>query len=296
MQKLGNELTAGDYRDGNFGFMFLFVDGFLELLRRWMNGYILLQEEGRNSIEKYEIYQLLSVVLFTDLVGIILDKSLDSLSHFDCNTPKVDRVSFIFHHLLAFPPTGLGDLVDEVWYRQRDDTQRLDMFENSAYEMTINFFLAPSHSFLTVDDDLYGSRSRDVPVKNFSTRKADKEGQSADAICDALFRVTLGVRFRRRGEGQTENLSLLLNNFVESRGRSSPFGMISTADRGYGSYSLLKTFAEFGIGTIMIMPEHYNRFHPFVGKSFLQASCENGEESSVEDEESVGSQTESDEN
>jgi hypothetical protein len=36
-------------------------------------------------------------------------------------------------------------------------------------------------------------------VKTLSARKADREGHCADAIADALFRITIFVRFRRRG-------------------------------------------------------------------------------------------------
>lgn len=50
----------------------------------------------------------------------------------------------------------------------------------------------------TLDDDLYRTRAADGQVKMLSSRKADKEGHSADAVADALFRVVLALRFRRR--------------------------------------------------------------------------------------------------
>ena len=65
------------------------------------------------------------------------------------------------------------------------------------------------YTFATLDDDLYGTRARDNHVKTLSARKADREGHTANAVADALFRVTLMVRFRRRGEWQSTNVSKL---------------------------------------------------------------------------------------
>ena len=69
-----------------------------------------------------------------------------------------------------------------------------------------------------LEDDLYGTRSMDNQVKTLSARKADREGHCAEAIEDALFRITFFVRFRRKEHTQTENVNQLLNCVLEIRG------------------------------------------------------------------------------
>lgn len=107
-------------------------------------------------------------------------------------------------------------------------------------------------------------------VKTLSARKADKEGHSADVLCDALFRATVSVRFRRLGETQAHNVDKLLSSIVESLGALSSSGLIVTADRGYGRMSLLRCLSALGIHSMFIMPSHLNKCHPFVGKSYLR--------------------------
>lgn len=78
--------------------------------------------------------------------------------------------------------------------------------ERSCFRETHKVFLNPVYMFRALDDDLYGTRVKDNQVKSLSARKADRDGDSADAIADSRFRVTLIVRFRRGGEKQTQNV------------------------------------------------------------------------------------------
>ena len=130
----------------------------------------------------------------------------------------------------------------------------------------------PVHTFATLDDDLYGARASDNQVKTLSARKADREGNTADAMADALFRVTLMIMFRRRGEGQSANVSNLIGTLLEGGGEQSLHGLIITADRGYGSFSLIQNLLTSGIGSIVIMPEHLLRCHTFVGETYFRCT------------------------
>lgn len=71
-------------------------------------------------------------------------------------------------------------------------------------------------------------------VKMLSTRKANREGHSADAVADALSRIVLALRFRRRRESQAESVRKLVTALLDGRGEKSLDGCIFTADRGYG--------------------------------------------------------------
>ena len=125
------------------------------------------------------------------------------------------------------------------------------------------------HLLATLDDDLYGTRAADNQVKNLSSRKANREGHSADVTAYALFRIIMALRFRRRGETVVDPVRKLVSTLTEGRGEQALGGFTIKADRGYGKESILKCLMESGIGSMLIMPEHIVRAHPFVGKSFL---------------------------
>lgn len=66
--------------------------------------------------------------------------------------------------------------------------------------MTQTVFLSPFSLFVTIGNDLYGTRSKNYQLKNLSARMAGKEGHTADPVCEALFGLTLCMRFRKRRE------------------------------------------------------------------------------------------------
>lgn len=86
---------------------------------------------------------------------------------------------------------------------QRDRTKCLSESEHLAFRETGKVFFCPLQNIATLDDDLFGTRATDNQVKTLSARKADKEGHSFDSIAEALFRVLMGIGFKRRGEPQT---------------------------------------------------------------------------------------------
>lgn len=152
---------------------------------------------------------------------------------------------------------------------QRDKTHYLDTFERSAFRMKCKIFVAPLHTFATLDDDLYGIRTRDNLVKSVRSRMADREVHRSDAVADAFFRITFIIRFCRRGDMQAENaLNIFKNLFVGLR-EQSVHGLVITAYRSYGSMSLISNLLLWSIGTILIMPEHLVGRHSFDERSFL---------------------------
>lgn len=144
-----------------------------------------------------------------------------------------------------------------------------EVFWKVAIASSRAIFFAPTCTNFTLDDYLYGSRSKDNRVKTLRSRKADKEGKSADAVSDALLSFTLGVRFWSRGEVQSQNFPHLLDVLGDGRGELSIHGLIATSDRGYRPMELLKSFVQHGIGVIMILPDHPIIYHSFVGKFYL---------------------------
>ena len=212
-----------------------------------------------------------------------------------------ERFKIIMASLCAFSPTLQGG-GETGWTSQRDKTQLVSEFERTAFMISKRLFSVPAFQFLTLDDELMGTRSHSNPVKSISIRKADREGQSADVIADSLFRFTIDSRLHRRGEGRIESVRQLLKNVQEGRGELSTRSTIFTADRGYSSPAFMKEMSSFGYSCILIMPEHLLSVHPFVSLSHLdgvnadliandnearnhgdeEAQCEDGPETTVE--------------
>lgn len=55
-----------------------------------------------------------------------------------------------------------------------------------------------------------GTTSQTNPVKSIPIRKAYREGQSADVVADALFRLAIDSRLHFRREGRYESVRQLL--------------------------------------------------------------------------------------
>lgn len=238
----------------------------------YLNEQIILRDKGRVKLKLPDMFRFLAVFIFSHTTGLSNKKTLEVLRSLGCSTPKLEDVRYISSNILAYSITGRGNEGLSSWNSQRDQTPLLSSFEETAFKMTAKIFMAPKHLFATLDDDLYGTRAADNQVKTLSARKADREGHVADSLADAFFRLTLALRFRRRGESQAQNVDSLLSNLLAVRGEKSLLGFVITADRGYGKFSLLKRLLKRGIGAMMIMPDHVLKCHHFVGQSFFDVS------------------------
>ena len=185
------------------------------------------------------------------------------------STPTLSRFRFIAANVLGYPPTNRGDTGASTWDSQRDCTTQLQQFEQTLFRKSSQVFFVPDHIMVTLDDDLYGTRSRENQVKSISTRKADKEGHSAIAVCEALFRPTLAIRFCRRGEKQELTVNEVMRSLIGNCGQVSLKGMLLTADRGFGSVRGVVNLTSFGFGSIFIFSQHLVKCHPFVCASLL---------------------------
>ena len=110
---------------------------------------------------------------------------------------------FISSNSKAYSPRNRGDGPGaSSWQPQRDQTIHLTEFEDAVTSEARSIFLIMNFLFLTLDDEMYGTRARDNQVKALSDRKSKAEGCIADVVADALFRIAFSVRFRRRGDKQ----------------------------------------------------------------------------------------------
>lgn len=122
---------------------------------------------------------------------------------------------------------------------QIDKTPLIGDFERTAFNTSKRLFYIPSVQFLTLDDELMGTRSQQNPVTYISIMKADLEGQSADVISDAIFRFSIETHLHRRPEIHSMAVKNVLENFQDGRGEISTWSTILTADRGYGNPTIV---------------------------------------------------------
>ena len=175
------------------------MDDVLHHCRVWLNEHIALSNVGEEKVSMRDMYRYVSVLLLSHLTGLSFERTIAWLTEMNCNAPSLDRTRFISQNIKAFSATNRGNSGETTWMSQRDRTQQLSALERASFRAICKVFLNPVYTFTTLDDDLYGTRAKENQVKSLSARKADKEGHSADAIADALFRLTFMVRFRRRG-------------------------------------------------------------------------------------------------
>lgn len=199
LSKLSINLKANGYDEDDVSIVTLLLEDLLQLTMKYLNRHLSLNESSKKTIEMSEMIQYVSIMLIGNLTGLIADKKIEVLSKIDCPVPDSYRIRYISNHILAYPVTGRRQNNEDSWEATSDATQRLGSFEKAAYEMRRAIFLNPTHALITLDDDLYGTVSRENQVKVLSSRKADKGGHSTHTICDALFRIMLAVILCRRG-------------------------------------------------------------------------------------------------
>lgn len=130
---------------------------------------------------------------------------------------------------------------------------------------------------MTLDDELFGTRTGDNQLKTLSNRKAvaDKEGHMADVVCDALFRTALGIRFRRRGISQAQNVRALFTHITNDESSLSLRGGSVTADRGYAKVECVAELCSLGFGAVMIFPLCLKDCHLFAAASVNNRRSDN---------------------
>ena len=276
--RLEVERSVRSLPSSRVGHVVLFMDEILSTCQTWLNEYIVLNSCEGECLGLDDMYRFVAVLLMSHCTGFSFARTIRLLNECGSKAPSLDSARFISTHILAFSPTGRGGEGGSSWSAQRDKTPLLTQFEQTAFRATRKAFVTPNHLLATLDDDLYGTRASDNQVKTLGNRKADKEGHTVDAIADALFRITLAIRFRRRGETQASNVKRLVESLLEGRGEQSVHGLVVTGDRGYGKISLIRELMKHGIGSIMVMPEHLTQCHPFVGRSFYCYTRQDEEE------------------
>lgn len=270
INSLQTELSVRGLTYTRGGFVVLFVDSLLMQIMQWTNEKLRLKGNTTTAeVTRGEMYQYLAVLITSHTTRLSTEKTLELLRNFGAITPPCKRYCWINENILGFSPTGRGEQGQDYWNCQRDMTPNMSEMEQLAFRTSRKVYLHTTQMFATMDDDLFGTRSNNNQVKSISARKADREGHSADVIAEALSRVVIALRFRRRAESQVASVRKLLNISLEERGEISFNGINITADRGFGKDDFVDLLNELGMSSIFIMPDHILGCHPFVASSLF---------------------------
>lgn len=269
VERLEVQKSVRELPTGRAGMIVLFVDPILRQCMEWTNQSITLHKSYGRTFDMSDMYKFLAIFLYSNCTGLSFEKTIQSMNMIGHKCLSLRDVRFISSNILGYSPIGRGNVGTRTWNSMRDETQQLSEFERTCFTLIRTVFLGSVQCFATLDDDLFGCRAVDNQVKSLSNRKADREGHMADVIADSMFRVVLGMRFRRRGESAELSVKKLMDMILDGRGEQALNSLTITADRGYGKESFTTQLAESGVSSMVVLPDHLLRCHPFVGMSYF---------------------------
>ena len=164
----------------------------------------------------------------------------------------ISRYNNIYACIRGFSMKGRHkDFNDEVtWMRHGALLRNLAPLEQELFVRSVETLLNRKDCNLVIDDELIGSRAKDVESKSLSHRKAGKEGPTSDAIACSFTSVLFGVRLRVRGETLENNVHNLIDTLPKITSEDENIRL--TFDRGYGTMRFISKAVEkkFNISTI----------------------------------------------
>ena len=174
------------------------------------------------------------------------------------------------------------DFNDEVtWMKHGVHLRNLAPLEKEIFVRSVETLLNNKNGNIVIDDELIGSRAKDVETKSVSHRKAGKEGPTCDAIACSFTSVLFGARLRVRGERVEDNVHTLIDTLPKITSVDEKIRL--TFDRGYGTMRFVTKAVEkrFDISTIATT---VGSRHPFITKAesdkYVAECTKKGESSS----------------
>lgn len=105
VSKMKLELKANVWTADPVGILNLPIHNTIQCISRYKIGHISLHNQGQKQISQYKMYEMLAVMSFADLSGIILERAVNGLSKHGCNTVNLERICFIIK--IHWPPLPL---------------------------------------------------------------------------------------------------------------------------------------------------------------------------------------------
>ena len=154
-----------------------------------------------------------------------------------------------------------------TWMKRGVMLRKLAPLEKEVFVKSIDTLLNQGNAHLVIDDELIGSRAKDVESKSVLNRKAGKEGPTADCIACSFTSIMYGVRLRVRGEKMVENIHALVDTLPTIT--TSDANVRLSFDRGYGTMKFIEetTSKNYKISTIA---RTVGSRHPFLSKAEME--------------------------
>ena len=193
----------------------------------------------------------------------------------------LSRYKQIHSCIRGFPLEGRRDDSNDeaTWMRRGVMLRELAPLEKEMFAKSIDTLMPKCNAHLVIDDELIGSRAKDVKSKTVSNRKAGKEGPVADCVACSFTSVLYGVRLRIRGEKMVDNIHSLVDTLPKITCTDENIRL--TFDRGYGTLKFIEDTSakNYKISTIATT---VGSRHPFLFKKemdkFVQNCLHRGEE------------------
>ena len=198
----------------------------------------------------------------------------------------LSRYKQIYQCIRGFAMSGRHeewkDYDKSTWMKRGVMLRQLAPLEKEVFVKSIGTLLNQGNAHLVIDDELIGSRAKDVENKSVSNRKAGKEGPTADCIACSFTSIMYGVRLRVRGEKMVENIHALVDTLP--RITTSDANVRLSFDRGYGTMKFIEetTSKNYKISTIATT---VGSRHPFLPKTemekFIKTCLDKGDTANV---------------
>ena len=234
----------------------------------------LLVKDGYGRMSKDEFYHLIATHLIRSRIKLptklAYDEFLEALEiKHGIKLMKPDRYTTCIHRLRGYPLQGRSGFdSSDCWFQRNNLLRRLEPIEKMMFEQSRQILMNTKGGELVLDDELLGSRAKDVETKTLSHRKAGKEGPVFDAVACSHTSAVLGVRLRVRGCSELDNITELLSVFPTIRSVHQSVGI--KFDRGYGKRKTLGIVGEKGYRMSTVVST-VGSGHPFISYEVAEA-------------------------
>jgi len=152
-------------------------------------------------------------------------------------TSVMNRYNNILTCLKGYEVQGRTGNEEDTFMRQKNMLRRLNPLEIKMYDKSLALMMNKKSGSLVIDDEMIGSRAKDVENKSLSERKKAKEGIKTDALNCSQVGVLFGMRIQCSGETQLHKVQELLRT-VPAMTHVDHRPAIKF-DRGYGKESFV---------------------------------------------------------
>jgi len=163
-----------------------------------------------------------------------------------------------------------GDGSAGEWTVQRNTLRGLHPLEQLMFEQAIYYFFDSVNSSLVYNDEMIGTKAKDVEVRSLSDRKTAGEGCTVDVVCDAHFQFMLGMKLRTVVTNMVQNMEKLLDRLPDPKPiTNSITGPIIVMDRGFGKMDHVEIVVKKNLKRITVASTLGSQ-HQFVTTTSLQ--------------------------